>query len=133
MRTRPEPIFFWGFNIGGLNGRNTAPYIPADLQEGTTPLVKLMDGIPTRIFQNFPYSTVLPSDYLGPRVVLDNDYKLVIQGSTNSSTELFNLTNDPGETTNLSEREPAIVDAMQHQLREWQESTLNSLTGDDYR
>ena len=133
MRTRPEPIFFWGFNIGGLNDRNTDPYIPADLQEGTTPLVKLMDGIPTRIFQNFHYSTVLPRDYLGPRVVLDNDYKLVVQGSTNSSTELFNITNDPGETTDLSEREPAIVDAMQHQLREWQESTLNSLTGDDYR
>ena len=133
MTGRPEPIFFWSFNIAGLNGRMTEPYIRADLQAGTTPLVKLMDGIPTRIFQNFHYSTIMPSDYLGSRVVLDNDYKLVVNGSTGSTTELFNITRDPGETTDLSDREPAVVDLMQRQLREWQDSTLHSLTGADYR
>ena len=133
MTARPEPIFFWSFNIAGLNGRMTEPYIRADLQAGTTPLVKLMDGIPTRIFQNFHYSTIMPSDYLGSRVVLDNDYKLVVNGSTGSTTELFNITRDPGETTDLSDREPAVVDLMQRQLREWQDSTLHSLTGADYR
>ena len=44
MTTRPQPIFFWSFNISGLSGRMTEPYIRADLQAGTTPLVKLMDG-----------------------------------------------------------------------------------------
>ena len=133
MTTRPQPIFFWSFNISGLSGRMTEPYIRADLQTGTTPLVKLMDGIPTRIFQNFHYETVMPSDYSGARVVLDNDYKLVVDGAAGSTTELFNITRDPGETTDLSDSEPTIVDAMQRQLREWQRSALNSLTGADYQ
>ena len=111
----------------------TEPYIRADLQTGTTPLVKLMDGIPTRIFQNFHYETVMPSDYSGARVVLDNDYKLVVDGAAGSTTELFNITRDPGETTDLSDSEPTVVDAMQRQLREWQRSALNSLTGADYQ
>jgi len=133
MTTRPQPIFFWSFNIDGLDGRMTTPYIRDDLQTGTTPLVKLMDGIPTRIFQNFHYATVMPNDYLGARVVLDNDYKLVVDGSAGSTTELFNITRDPGETTDLSDSEPTVVDAMRRQLREWQDSTLNSLTGADYQ
>ena len=133
MNIRPKPIFFWSFNIDGLDGRMTDPYLQADLQAGTTPLVKLMDGIPTRIFQNFHYSTVMPSDYLGARVVLDNNYKLIVDGSTNSTTELFDIVRDPGETTDLSRREPDVVEAMQRQLRQWQESTLKSLTGADYQ
>ena len=65
--------------------------------------------------------------------MLDNDYKLVVDGSTGSTTELFNITRDPGETTDLSDREPEVVDVMQRQLRDWQDSTLHSLTGADYR
>jgi hypothetical protein len=47
--------------------------------------------------------------------------------------ELFHLGDDPAETHNLAADEPAIVIALAKQLREWQSSTLNSLTGADYR
>ena len=72
-------------------------------------------------------------DFAGPRVILNNDYKLIISSSDASTRELFNLRDDPAERRNLAEREPAVVEALEKQLREWQHSTLNSLTGVDYR
>ena len=133
MSSRLEPLFFWSFNIEGLAGRKRDPYIAPELQVGTTPLVKLMNGIATRNFQNLQYPVVDARDFDGPRVVLDNDYKLVIDGSVAPSVELFNLRDDPSEQHNLAGREPAVVRRLENQLREWQQSTLNSLTGADYR
>ena len=133
MAARPTPIFFWSFNIAGLAGRVREPYIDIELQEGTTPLVKLMDGILTRRFQNFHYPAIDARDFAGPRVILDNDYKLVIGGSAGSGAELFNLRDDTAETHNLAETEPALVQDLERRLREWQQSTLHSLTGADYR
>ena len=69
----------------------------------------------------------------GPRVVIDNDYKLVVSGPGASDTELFNLRHDPAEQKNLAADEPAVVAALAEQLRRWQDSTLTSLTGADYR
>ena len=133
MTSRPTPLFFWSFNSAGLGDRALEPYIDPDLQMGTTPLVKLMNGLPTRNFQNFHYSAIEARDFAGPRVILNNDYKLIISSSDASTRELFNLRDDPAETRNLAEREPAVVEALEKQLREWQHSTLNSLTGVDYR
>jgi arylsulfatase A-like enzyme len=132
MTSRPTPIFFWSFNTQGLSGREHNPYIEPELQEGTTPLVKLMDGIPTRNFQNFHYPAIDPRDFAGPRVILESDYKLVIDGSEGSGKELFNLRDDPAEKHNLAASEPAIVERLERRLREWQQSTLTSLTGADY-
>ena len=133
MTSRPTPLFFWSFNSAGLGDRALEPYIDPDLQMGTTPLVKLMNGLPTRNFQNFHYSAIEARDFAGPRVILNNDYKLIISSSDASTRELFNLRDDPAERRNLAEREPAVVEALEKQLREWQHSTLNSLTGVDYR
>ena len=133
MTSRPKPIFFWGFNTRGLAGRDRKPYLDPELQEGTTPLVKLMNGIPTRNFQNFHYPAINERDFAGPRVILDSDYKLVIDGSEGSGHELFNLRDDPAEKSKLTGSKPAFVEKLLRQLREWQQSTLNSLTGADYR
>ena len=133
MTTRPKPIFFWSFNSERLAGRERDPYIDPELQAGTTPLVKLMDGIPTRTFQNFHYRAIEAHDVAGPRVILDDDYKLVIGGSEGSGTELFNLRDDPAEERNLAANEPAVVEDLEKQLAEWQQSVLRSLTGVDYR
>ena len=133
MTSRPKPIFFWSFNTRGLAGRDRKPYIDPELQEGTTPLVKLMNGILTRNFQNFHYPAINERDFAGPRVILDSDYKLVIDGSEGSGHELFNLRDDLAEKSNLSGSKPAFVEKLLRQLREWQQSTLKSLTGADYR
>ena len=133
MMTRAEPIFFWGFNFEGLAGRHGDPYIEPELQKGTTPLVKYMDGILTRTFQNYHYPAIDERDFAGRRVIMDNDHKLVVDGSSGSGTELFNLRDDPAETNNLATSSPDVVEEMGRQLREWQQSALTSLTGADYR
>ena len=133
MAARPAPVFFWSFDVGGLAGRDHAPWIDPALQAGTTPLVKLMDGIPTRRFRNFRYPAVDPRDFAGARVVLHGDYKLVVDGSRASGVELFHLGEDLAESANLAAAEPAVAEDLQDRLRTWQESVLHSLTGADYR
>ncbi len=133
MASRPAPIFFWSFDVGGLAGRDHDPYIDPALQAGTTPLAKLMDGIPTRRFQNFRYPAIDDRDYAGARVIMDGDYKLVVDGSRGSGAELFDLRADRAESRNLAASEPAVAEDMERRLREWQHAALTSLTGADYR
>ena len=46
--------------------------------------------------------------------------------------EIFDLRTDPAEKTDLIEQQSAIAEGLQTQLRRWQESVLQSLTGADY-
>jgi len=134
MQERPSPIFFWSFNSGRAFSSDAQPYIDPKLQEGTTPLVKMMAGKYTRTFRNFHYPEVSDQDYGGARVMLDNRYKLVVnaQSGNASATELFDLTTDPAEEQNLVESHQAIAENMQGKLRRWQTSVLESLAGADY-
>lgn len=125
--------FFWQFNRD-LFDNNAELYIPQELQEGTTPLVKMMNGKFTRTFRNTVYSDISEEDFQGQRAMLDERYKLIIEGTSPNDTgyELYDLLNDPEETNNLADELPHIVEAMQQNMRDWQESVLNSLTGADY-
>ncbi len=132
MTSRPAPVFFWSFDVGGLAGRDHDPYMDPALQAGTTPLVKLMDGIPTRNFRNIRYPAVDERDFAGARVIMDGDYKLVVDGSRGAGVELFDLREDRAEGRNLAESEPAVAADLARRLREWQHAALTSLTGADY-
>ncbi|MBT4863544.1 MAG: sulfatase-like hydrolase/transferase [Planctomycetaceae bacterium] len=135
MTERPTPISFWSFNTKNEGTRGLKPFIAAKLQEGTTPLVKMMDGRFTRNFRNFHHPIINEGDYTGPRAILDNNYKLVINGQQKGESvqELFDLGSDPAEKKNLMETRPKIAKRLQRQLRDWQKSVLTSLTGVDYR
>ena len=133
MTSRPTPVFFWSFDVGGLAGRDHDPYVDPVLQSGTTPLVKLMDGIPTRNFRNIRYPAVDERDFAGARVIMDGDYKLVVDGSRGGGVELFDLRDDRAESRNLAESQPAVAESLTRRLREWQHAALLSLTGADYR
>ena len=78
---------------------------------------------------------ITEQDFTGPRAILAGRYKLVVEGrrGSESAKELFDLRNDPAEEDNLIESNPDIAEKLELQLREWQESVLNSLTGADYR
>ncbi len=138
MQERPEPICFWSF--GGNREGSGEPYIEAKLQEGTTPLVKIMAGRLTRNFRNFRYPEVGPEDFEGPRAVLDNRYKLVVDGGgadaanrdDGPTRELFDMRSDTAESENLADSHPEEVERLEAVLREWQQSVLHSLTGADY-
>ncbi len=130
MQERPEPICFWRFD--GSRAGDGEPYIDPMLQEGTTPLVKMMDGRLTRNFRNFRYSVIAEGDFAGSRAILDSQYKLVVDGSGESGSELFDMRKDPAESENLAPTHPQEVERLAGQLRSWQQSVLQSLTGADY-
>ncbi len=133
MTERPSPIFFWSYDPSHEPTNNAKPYIDPKLQQGTTPLVKRMDGLLTRNFLNYHHTVITERDFEGPKAVLDNRYKLVVDalpGGTGS--ELFDLRNDPGEKNNLIESKPEIAKDLNQQLLGWQHSVLNSLAGGDY-
>lgn len=133
MEERPSPIAFWNHTItNGADDRK--PYIDPELQKGTSPLVKLMDGIPTRNFRNFHHPEIKESDYAGPRAILDNKYKLVIHGGTDDDAmrELFDIVEDPAEENNLIESQPDMALSLEQQLIKWQDSVLESLMERDY-
>jgi arylsulfatase A-like enzyme len=134
MDERPEPIFFWSFNTRRFSGLELVPWIDPELQKGTTPLVKLMGGVATRNFQNFHHPEIEAADFLGPRAVVDNRFKLVLHDRKQDEprAELFDLLADPAETRDLSSEQPEIVRAMKQQMHTWQQSVLHSLRGADY-
>ncbi|HEX5102332.1 MAG TPA: sulfatase-like hydrolase/transferase, partial [Pirellulaceae bacterium] len=131
---RPAPLYFWEFNTQGLAAAKPTPWIDPALQEGTTPLVKLMAGKATRDFQNFRHPAITEDDYLGPRAIIDGRFKLVIHETAGggSRRELFDLTTDPAEKSNLLTQQAEVAGRLQSQLRQWQKSVLHSLTGADY-
>ena len=134
MIRRPAPIFFWSFDTRRFSGLKLAPWIEPDLQEGTTPLVKLMGGVATRNFQNVHHPDIEAADVLGPRAVVDHRFKLVLHDRSEGEprAELFDLAADPAETRDLSSERPEIVRAMQQQMQAWQHAVLHSLRGADY-
>jgi arylsulfatase A-like enzyme len=134
MRERPSPIAFWNGRARNEPGFKPEPYIEPGLQKGTTPLVKLMGDIATRDFKNFHHPDIREQDFGGPRAMLDNRYKLVIHGEANDDAvrELFDVREDPAEENNLIKAQPAIAEKLEQQLRDWQQSVLESLIGEDY-
>ena len=134
MDERPGSLFFWSYNTQRLAGSNPEPWIDPELQTGTTPLVKLMNGKATRDFKNYRHPTITEGDYFGPRAIIDGRFKLVVHEQQGDSVkrELFDLEADPAEETNLLEQQSAAAERLQTRLRDWQKSVLNSLAGRDY-
>ncbi len=131
MTERPQPIGFWSFDLG--RAKTGKPWIAADKQEGTTPLVKLMNDKPTRTFTNFHHPEITDKDYGGIRVLLDNRFKLIATSRNGKiAKELYDVRQDPAETTDLVASKQQVVKEMSEQLRDWQESVLHSLAGADY-
>ena len=138
MQERPEPICFWSYSAN--RDSENEPYIDLKLQEGTTPLVKMMDGRLTRNFSNFHHPRVDEKDFAGPRAILESRYKLVLDGEGPASAdpetapmrELFDIRADVAERDNLVASQPETAERLVGLLRGWQQSVLESLTGADY-
>ncbi len=135
LNERPTPIFFWNFLSQDKPEADLEPWIEPELQAGTTPLVKLINGNATRNFRNYYHPEITTSDYHGARVMLDNQYKLIIhdrENDTDPNVELFNIRTDPAEAKNLAVGNPIVVETMKAELLNWQRSVLKSLIGEDY-
>ena len=134
LAERPAPLYFWAYNTQRVMGSDRVPWIDPQLQMGTTPLVKLMDGKATRDFTNYHQPPITSQDYLGARAIIDGRYKLVLheEGEGTASGELFDLDADPAEKSNIIQQHPSIAKQLQARLHDWQDSVLHSLTGADY-
>jgi arylsulfatase A-like enzyme len=130
MKKRLKPIVFWNFPID--KNHVGKPYIDPELQIGTTPLVKQRLGLFTRNFLNEHHTEITEDDYNGARAIISGDYKLVIDGDKNTGVELFNIRNDIAESKNLAGSQPAMVEKLEKEMRDWQASVLNSLMEADY-
>lgn len=136
--SRPEPICFWRYQAAVPD--DAEPYIDPGLQAGTTPLVKMMDGRLTRNFRNFRHPMIDESHFQGSRAILDTRYKLVLDSADRPEgdaadgpvRELFDIREDPAESRDLAAAMPDEVERLERELREWQQSVLESLTGADY-
>lgn len=146
MSERDSPIYFWSYDTRPFWSEDPRreqrqvksglePYIAPELQEGTTPMVKLLYGRLTRNFWNFRHPDIRERDFVGPKAVLDGRYKLVINGdrSDEAMMELFDVRNDPAEQKDLAQTRPGVVRDLEDEIRQWQRSVLESLTGADYR
>ena len=68
----------------------------------------------------------------GQVALIEQRYKLI--GNEKQSTwELYDLSVDPGERSDLADQQPARVEAMLAKLRPWQASCAASAEGADYR
>ncbi len=134
VKARQQPIFFWDYNVKNELAKKRVPYIDTLLQQGTTPLLKMRKGKFTRSFENYVHDQIDTIDYTGAKAVIDDQFKLVIHDESRSETrkELFDITNDIGEKNNLIDRYPEIAEDLEAQLKNWQTSVLESLTGQDY-
>jgi len=134
MIKRSEPISFWSYDLGRLSGLQLKPWIAPELQQGTTPLVKLLGGSATRNFTNWHHPAISEDDYRGARAIVDGRFKLVIHDMKNGGLkrELFDLQTDPAEKLNLIEGHPEVAEKLDIKLRQWQSSVLQSVSGADY-
>jgi arylsulfatase A-like enzyme len=110
-KQRTEPLYFWQFEPGKVFGENPEPYIEPELQEGTTPLAKIMAGKYTRIFRNYKYNGISEENFAGERSMMKGPYKLVLEGNSSNGRdfELYDIQNDPEEKKNLANEYPKIV------------------------
>lgn len=131
---RPQPLCFWEFDIRQAKTGQAEPWIDPQLQAGTTPMLKLMDGKATRDFKNFRLPEAASLTPGGNAAVIDGPWKLIVHtdGRDAIRTELFDLTADPGESRNVLDAQPAIAAKLEQDLRKWQGSVLKSLAGEDY-
>ncbi|MBW6537799.1 MAG: DUF4976 domain-containing protein, partial [Mariniphaga sp.] len=88
----------------------------------------------TRTFRNYKYNEISENDFSGERAIMQGQFKLVLEGQSFNSQgfELYDIQNDPEEKKNVAGEHPQLVKEMNAELRKWQESVLNSLTGADY-
>lgn len=140
MQTRPSPIGFWGYDH--RPERNNEPWLEdTSLNEMITLTARQKKSAQKRkatkppTFSNHKHPEFLPEKLKTSAAWIDNRYKLFIpkpKKNQDQTPELYDLQNDREERFNIAYQHPEKVNAMLAELRAWQRSVENSLTGADY-
>ena len=70
--------------------------------------------------------------HTGRAALIDNDFKIVANDLETKSYEVYDLGNDPSETTDISADQPEVASRLQQALERWNESVSGSAAGNDY-
>tara|TARA_R110002049_G_scaffold72490_6_gene187462 strand:- start:181098 stop:182570 length:1473 start_codon:yes stop_codon:yes gene_type:complete len=89
-------------------------------------LVPVIEGTATERQKPIPFR------YMNALAIVDNDYKLLRSKSSRGEFELYHLSNDPTESTDLSKEKPGIARRLKKQLLAWNDSVEASIQGKDY-
>lgn len=124
---------------------STLDYLPTvlDLFDMEMPAVTPLDGISLLpLFDDEMTERPRPIGFqsAGQIALTDNRFKLihVPQGGRRQAPaeertyQLFDLLEDPSETTDVSAEHPDVVSRMRAAVEEWEQSCQRSLAGDDY-
>ncbi len=98
-------------------------------------LLKPVDGIslkPLFTGEIGERKTPIPFRFLGRGALIDNRYKLLTQSIGKGTYELYDLEADPNETTNVAERQPAVLKRMRQAFEAFNRSVEASVAGRDY-
>ena len=131
MESRPRPMGFWDFTARGISTPSAqwmgdllkAQQAGGDLEphESSVNAARLPE--PAFNTDHFP----------GHAAWLRGDFKLHrIEGKQGVTWELYNLADDPNETTDLAKQQAQRVEGMSAELNVWLTSVVDSLNGDDY-
>ena len=129
---RSKPIGIWHKFTGGQS--TWSDRIIKRLMEAEQ--TNQPNPFPGRVLKNvndFPKYTAT-SHQSGHAALLDWPFKIhAIYGKKKTTWELYDLSNDPMETTPLNEKQSDRLAVMQKQLTAWQKSVLKSHAGHDYQ
>ncbi len=128
-RTRPPMGFWHGFRNGQGTWSDRIIKALLEAEKAGKP-----NPHPERILKNVKeFPTFDRKDLEGHAAWNDWPWKLHrIERKDKITYELYDLTKDPMETTDLTDKEPARVSEMKTSLENWQRSVLNSWAGKDY-
>lgn len=100
-----------------------------------TEMLMPQDGVSLlELFDNEPASRSQPIGfhYQKQAAIIDGDWKILTTDASSDQLELYNLTNDPNETQDVSGSQPEQFKRMQALLVQWNQSVKASMAGLDY-
>jgi arylsulfatase A-like enzyme len=132
MHSRPEPMGFWDYTIGGIS--TPSKKWMASLLEAQQQGKDVDDPWRLRLDAGEITKQYDEDRFPGHAAWLDWPWKLHrIEKKDRVSFELYNLTDDPMESSDVLSEESERARAMQAELDAWLKSVVRSLNGQDYR
>jgi arylsulfatase A-like enzyme len=133
MNTRPKPIGFWDYPAKGI--RTPSKEWMAELLEAQAAGKDVADPARLRLDAGHIDRTYPQGTFPGHSAWLDWPWKLHrIEGDAGRvRLELYNLAEDPDESTDLANNSRVRTGIMRAALDDWLASVVRSLNGHDYR
>ena len=129
---RPKPMGFWDYTISGI--RTPSAEWMGELLSAQQQGNDLEPDETSQQAAELPSPPFASDQFPGHAAWINGDWKLhrITDKKGSVRWELYNLETDPEEQHDLKEQQSERVASMQSALKEWLESVVRSLNGEDY-